>query len=134
MLEIEFRGRSTHNGEWHYGWLTYSKFHDAYEITDGNGVYNFVDPKTVGPYTGLKDKNGKKIFKSDIVKQTMKVNGEIIKRLAKIIFEDGSYWLSYSNSQIFKLSQNTIDIYELEIIGNISDNPELMNNKRGENG
>lgn len=133
MREIEFRGKRVDNGTWVYGdfckpcnivWLKEDK-----ELNDLTIFDEKVQEETIGQYTGLKDKNENKIFAGDIVRQTMTVNGEIVQRVAKIVFDDGGYWLLYPNNQIFRLMQNTIDIYELEVIGNIYDNPELLENQ-----
>lgn len=125
MIEIEFRGRSTHNGEWHYGWLTYSKFHNAYEITDGNGVYNFVDPKTVGPYTGKKDKFGKKIFGGDIVLIENKYVRYIVYSGVRNAFITMMFIDELESAEMVRLGE--YEEYDIEVIGNIHDNPELLN-------
>lgn len=133
MREILFRGK-TYKNEWAYGLLAVGKDLDWASILPIETIDDAppmfaeieVEPETVGQYTGLCDKNGTKIFERDIVKQTMTVNGETIQKVADIIYNDGSYWLSYSNNQIFKLSQNTVDIYKLEVIGNLYDNHELL--------
>lgn len=132
MREILFRGKRTDNGEWVEGSLIkatlngetiYLIFGDSFSY-DGNDVtaliHALVDPDTIGQYTGLTDKNGKRIYEGDIVLDC----GEP----CVIMFEDccwkefykGDYWSFIYDDSI------------VEIIGNIHDNPELMQEDKGE--
>ena len=131
MREIVFRGKRTDNGEWVEGWYIHTKRHHCIItgcIDDGYVVYGHyasdvamyvVDPVTVGQYTGLKDKNGKRIFEGDIV-DILTENEEI----GVVEYEDGGFLVSADGFCVdFHANINGTD---LEIIGNIHDNGELM--------
>ena len=110
MREILFRGERSDDKEWVFGDLEHNgnhipKFVDGYTI----------DPSTVGQFTGLTDKNGKKIFEGDIIKVIAgNPVGEPI--VAKII----------PNLNDYELMWDIEHSYEIEIVGNIHDNPELL--------
>lgn len=124
MREIEFRGKREKDGKWLYGDLNYGgpknnhkKFASIHIWEDGLKVGYVVKQETIGQYTGLKDKNEKKIFDGDIVK----------------IYNKGIYVVKYDYNK-FGLSvvdkskpYGWVDLitYNLEIIGNIYDNPKL---------
>lgn len=138
MREILFRGKCIDNGEWVYGCLDLDPdlkrasicgFDYYTDPEDGPQRAEFcvpVIPETVGQYTGLTDKNnnGKKIFEGDIVKF-----GNII---GIINYSNGCYCVKTNKPDWRNRNNPAIDIVineypnEIEIIGNIHDNPELL--------
>ena len=124
MRKILFRGKRIDNGEWIYGDVVQFPTHGIVRIVEQEPSYKDaeVDSETVGQYTGMTDKNGKKIFEGDIVKlphDTKSMNGKI-----EYIEEDCIYYLTYKTSRVpFGVFFNG---FELEIIGNIHENPELL--------
>lgn len=114
MREILFRGKRTGNGEWVYG--------DLIHLPNGIAIlangYAYVDPSTIGQYTGLNDKNGNKIFEGDIVAMPAYQGG---KKKAIVYFKNGKFAVDGSN-----YSFKDIRPKGMEVIGNIHDNPKLL--------
>lgn len=137
MREILFRGKRKDNGEWVYGDLIKNLIYDGREKEIRIGDIYFehngdihgtavrkVIPDTVGQFTGLTDKNGKKIFEGDIVKEDDCFhNGELqIKGNAwRVAFADGLFFGNYKDISVYLQSLDG-----MEVIGNIYDNPELL--------
>ena len=130
MREILFRGKRIDNGEWVEGYL-YITHNGEYEIGSYSKELNIerfthcVIPETVGQYTGLKDKNGKRIFEGDIVYCKSRLdNANMV-----IIFECGQFRMVLSeNYRSYQTNSGFYDIncFDKEVIGNIYDNPELL--------
>ena len=134
MREILFRGKLADNGEWiegfysHSGDKTYIIFNNGFAIS--YFIMKEVIPETVGQFTGKTDKNGKKIFEGDIVEFTDKYTGG--KGRAEIVFEAFKWKYSgcyYGGNPIVWLCIDDLSI-KFEVIGNIYDNPELMEEKK----
>ena len=124
MREILFRGKRIDNGEWVEGyfvnlWLIHYQKHQPI-ITDNNAVSYDVDLSTVGQYTGMKDKNGKKVFEGDIVRKTNEGrHPEIFVANIRTCF--------YTIEEVYYSPfEHFTESCEYEIIGNTHDNPELL--------
>lgn len=131
MREILFRGKRTDNGKWCEGYLSKSRDENKqlklcidYE-EKGVMCSSIVIPETVGQYTGLKDKNGKRIFEGDIVYCKSRLdNANMV-----VIFECGQFRMVLSeNYRNYQTNSGFYDIncFDKEVIGNIHDNPELL--------
>lgn len=131
MREILFRGKRADNGKWEYGDLWCNPYGKRVvcvvsPINDqGTTGGNEVDPETVGQYTGLTDKNGRKIFEGDIVRY-----GDTIHR---VVFEqrNGTAYFGIVISDIETwLFGNECPANLVEVISNIYDNPEMLEVKQ----
>lgn len=140
MREIKFRGKDC-IGEWWYGNLeirrkvtdekTYESIRISGIVTDN--FTSMIDAKTVGQFTGLHDKNGKEIYEGDIVCSLTSVGD--------IQFDYGVFGIEWTHNKETKSMKGAwgqkhnlrkMDdgfTNDIEIIGNIHDNKELLNRK-----
>lgn len=135
MREILFRGKRVDNGKWVHGFYIENELFDgrlepsiipvdekgaALYDDDGYNIEIKVNPETVGQYTGLKDLHGTRIFEADIVKVYDVYCNETV--VGVVEFCDGSF-------HIYDKDFTSYDRWmycKVEVIGNIHDNPELL--------
>lgn len=126
MREILFRAKTARDSEWIYGDL----LHDGYDYDvaiweEKTKLVTEIQPQTVGQYTGLTDKKGKKIFEGDVLKDSdIVVGGEVqIKgQVFEVAMRKGVWCVQEKDDWDFL---NTY-AQRCEVIGNIHDNPELL--------
>ena len=141
MREILFRGKRLQGGEWVEGYFFKSDINKK-ERESGKATLIFtpecdtfitvpechnsfmVVSDTVGQYTGLLDKNGKRIFEGDIAKVLQGKDKDI----AYVGFENGAFMLYPKTGNIYErtLWSYWYNDWDVEVIGNITDNPELL--------
>jgi len=121
--EILFRGKRTDIGMWEYGNLSIRDDAGKVKYYIGQNMLGYeVTSETIGQYTGLTDKNGKKIFEGDICRFqnvfSSKPHIGVVRYYAsaKPISDDGQ----------FSVDLAECNPEDLEVIGNIHDNPELL--------
>lgn len=145
MRKILFKGKRTDNGEWVCGYYVLRKrpyfkdkgadfehiicdnlviddFNDK-QFVDTIPITYSVDPETIGQYTGLADMNGNKIFEGDIVWDNYKKERGIVQwdnDTARFIITCSKFTVNF----------NSVWSEELEIVGNVYDNPELIKEKQ----
>ena len=148
MREILFRGKARHNGEWVEGGLVIptSKKSWVEESVIVNKSLYVIDTATVGQYTGLTDKNGKRIFEGDIIQMHDNPNDLAVIQFGEFSCVDigmeekidrvmGWHYKPLKTDAIsqlepfcweFQLNELWVKESGMEVIGNIHDNLEWM--------
>ena len=129
MRDIIFRGKREDNGEWIAESETYIKDGDGTWLCDKSNDVVKVVPETVGQYTGLTDKNGKKIFEGDILGGYLDDNYPENQTVMEVVWCNCWWGTKEIGRDPDPLEWEDGEI--LEIVGNVFDNPELL--ERGDN-
>ena len=140
MREILFRAKQHYTKEWLYGAVVKDEDECLITVGEPDGLYKqkmtVVEESTVGQFTGLVDKNGKKIFEGDIFTSDYfddTYNFEVV-------FSDGAFCGKHKSIGIYMLGFTNFDdngedlgywceedyTSHIQIIGNIHDNPKLL--------
>ncbi len=142
MREILFRGKRLDNGKWIENFLICPLFDKSrayigtlFAVDDHDTDLAEVDPETVGQYTGLTDKNGKKIFEGDIV---ITEDGFIfsveygkcggvpnVENYGYIGFYLKAFSAATKVQAKYGLRDDIFYFKDIKVIGNVYDNPEL---------
>lgn len=129
--EILFRGKDASLGEWVYGWYTeypYGRWPleptivPKEEAEGGYYTHTRVNPETVGQYTGQTDKNGKRIFEGDILE--FADNGGAESRFVVGMHDSGTWVAQWTGGDGYFTVSIVCPI--MVVVGNIHDNPELL--------
>lgn len=126
MREILFRGKGDkkyNGGMWYFG-VPIRCYDGDWQICTNNSKRTVI-PETIGQYTGLADKNGTKIFEGDIVKRFLLGKMYIF----QIGYDNGlTSFIGQAGIKFttFDYDPAEFDSAEFEVVGNIYDNPELL--------
>lgn len=129
MREIEFRGKDIETGKWAFGDLhtlcDKPHIHTEKSKFPYAGKRSFVIPETIGQFTGLLDKNGKKIYEGDI----LEVNYAYEESYLEVRFVRGVFAFLWNGDLDDEFPCNAPTHEWARVVGNIYDNPELLENK-----
>ena len=137
-----FKAKRKDNGEWVIGSLI-SMPYGGYmidRVADSRRFRVMINPSTICQCTGLKDKNGKLIWENDIIKKDFYTDYDAYANseayTGRIQYEDGGWSVertmsngSICTSPIIDMIAYSKDIEQFEVIGNIFDNPDLLNKR-----
>lgn len=139
MREILCKGKRIDNGEWVEGCLVIDHsrsnlFEYRIQPVESGVLYAPpIDPETLCQFTGLCDKNGKKIWENDIVLVIYENRYYEKKELStgRIVFIRGAWYIGGKVwNELYAIDEDAI--FQVEIVGNIFDNPELLQEESDE--
>ena len=142
MRQIKFRGKDLNTGEWAYGDLhtlcNQPHIHTEVSSYPFAGQRKFVNPETIGQFTGLQDKNGREIYEGDIIRKTettyrmtdlgvVRYCNEEAKFVLHVTDKYGEYNFSFVKDFQSQDGHATVPCHnEYEVIGNVYDDKELL--------
>lgn len=141
MREILFKAKRICDGKWIEGYYLRDQYHIGgkdiifyRKDSDRFTVYtDRIDPETLCQFTGLCDKNGNKIWENDIVLVIYENRYYEKKELStgKIVFTRGAWYIGGKvRNELYTIDEDAI--FQVEIVGNIFDNPELLQEESDE--
>lgn len=130
MREILFRGKDQRTGKWHIGYYAvridrFCNMQTEIMQTDGSRVA--VDWESVGQFSGLFDKNGVKIFEGDIISAHLDEDFPEDETRLEVVYKDYGFLGRNLNFSGFYDTIEPEFAKQFEVIGNIFDDPELLN-------
>mgnify|MGYP002675388374 CR=1 FL=1 len=141
MREILFKAKRNYDGKWIEGYYLRDQYHISgndiifyRKDSDRFTVYtDTIDLETLCQFTGLCDKNGNKIWENDIVLVIYENRYYEKKELStgKIVFTRGAWYIGGKvRNELYTIDKDAI--FQVEIVGNIFDNPELLQEESDE--
>lgn len=127
MREIKFRGKRLDNNTQTGpadGWVTGFYYQGLCEGEVRHFIASYpcvweVDPAAVGQYTGMKDKNTRKVYEGDVLTDKFESVGVVE-------WQNGCFVVNFGDVDVFQISDCFDDSYQMWVIGNIHDNPEML--------
>ncbi len=132
--EILFRAKMWDESKWVCGTFSYEEggVPKIYELVWDENYHTYVPedcdiiPESLGEYTGLTDRNGVKIFEGDIIRYCPVRDGEVKTGCVSWSENNGAYIIEVMDGSVDAFWVHTVIFGKCEIIGNVHDNPELL--------
>lgn len=124
VREIEFRGKS--NNKWIYS-KGYKQSKETIALFNDDWEWRAIEPNTLGQYTGLKDKNGTKIFEGDVLIGDIPELIESQNLIGVVEYEESAFIVKFPNRKSWQIQKvGFCSFINYRVIGNLYDNSELI--------